>query len=431
MPLLVIALALFVTNPQSTDTTAKAQAVVTALQAKEFVSIEVQFTDRMRAALPAGQLERIWSAVAAQAGALKKCDAPIVAASGVMQVARVPCDFERARVDVQISFNPAGQIGGLAFRPAAAPYALPSYATPSAYGESDVTIGKGEWALPGTLTMPAGAGPFPAIVLVQGSGPNDRDETIGPNKPFEDLALGLASRGIAVIRYDKRTKVYGAKMASVGSMTVREEVVDDALLALALARTLPRIDPARTFVLGHSLGGMLVPRIAAADPTLAGAIVMAGAARSLDQAMLEQTKYVLGSDGTITPDDQARIDDAAKLVATVAALKPEDAASGTLISGAPASYWLDLRGYDPPVAAKAVKVRMLILQGERDYQVTMEEFGRWKAALSDRPDVTFHSYPVLNHLFLPGVGKSLPAEYNTASHVADEVIRDIADWVKR
>src|SRR5262249_57372826 len=124
--------------------------------------------------------------------------------------------------------------------------------------------------------MRAGAGPFPGVGLAHGSGPNDRDETIAQNKPFKDLALGLASRGIAVLRYDKRTKVYPAKMAGLAGLTVKDEVVDDAIAAASMLRSQPRIDPARVFVLGHSLGGMLVPRIAAADAKLAGVIVMAG-----------------------------------------------------------------------------------------------------------------------------------------------------------
>ena len=174
---------------------------------------------------------------------------------------------------------------------------------------------------------------------------------------------------------------------------------------------------------------MLVPRIAAADPSIPGFIVLAGPARSFEEAIAAQIRYQAEADGTISPDEQKGIDQATAIGDSVRALKPADADSGRLISGAPASYWLDLRGYDPPSAAKQVKRRMLILQGERDYQVTVEEFGRWKAALGSRSDVTFRSYPALNHLFIAGTGPSLPAEYLTPGHVAEEVIRDIATWV--
>jgi fermentation-respiration switch protein FrsA (DUF1100 family) len=116
---------------------------------------------------------------------------------------------------------------------------------------------------------------------------------------------------------------------------------------------------------------------------------------------------------------------------SVRALKPEDATSGRMIFNAPASYWLDLRGYDPPSEAKRVKQPMLILHGERDYQVTMEEFARWKSAIGPRSDAAFHSYPTLNHLFIAGAGPSLPPEYPVPGHVAEDVVRDIAAWIAR
>ena len=107
------------------------------------------------------------------------------------------------------------------------------------------------------------------------------------------------------------------------------------------------------------------------------------------------------------------------------ALRPEDVSNPERILGATASYWLDLRGYDPPAAAAQVKQPMLVLQGERDYQVTMKEFSRWKSALVDRTDVVFHSYATLNHLFVAGTGKSVPAEYNAATFGMGRVMRSM------
>jgi dienelactone hydrolase len=294
------------------------------------------------------------------------------------------------------------------------------------YAEEETTIGSGEWVLPATLTVPAGAGPHPAVVLVHGSGPNDRDETIGANKPFKDLAIGLATRGVAVLRYDKRTKVHRAKMAKLKDYTVAQEVIEDALEAVKMLRAQPKVDARRVFVAGHSLGGVLVPRIAAADPTIAGFVVLAGAARPLEEAIAAQARYLAEADGAISAEEQQEIERAAD---SLRALTPADGKTGRMIGGVPASYWLDLRGYDPPAAAAHVKSPLLVLQGERDYQVTMEEFGRWKAALGSRRDVTFRSYAALNHLFIAGTGPSVPAEYQAPGHVAEEVIRDIAAWV--
>jgi dienelactone hydrolase len=420
--------------PQPTpDVVSRARAALDAMIANDFAKIEAQFTDEMKAALPPGKLAAGWASVVQQAGALKGCGTePRVVAIAEKQMVITPCEFERATLDVQFAFDSAGRIAGMVMRPAAkpaAPYTLPPYASPSSFSEREITIGSGEWALPATLTVPAGAGAWPAIVLVHGSGPNDRDETVGPNRPFKDLATGLASRGVAVLRYDKRTKVHGAKLGAVKEFTVKEEVVDDVLEAVKTLRAQQGVDPRRVFVLGHSLGGMLIPRIATADPTIAGLIVLAGPARPLEDAIVAQTRYLVGADGTTTPVEQKALDEAAAVAESVRALKPEDAGTGRMIFNAPPSYWLDLRGYDPPSAATRVKQPMLILHGERDYQVTMEEFAQWKAALGSRTDVRFHSYPTLNHLFIAGTGPRLPAEYQVPGHVAEDVVRDIAAWI--
>lgn len=142
--------------------------------------------------------------------------------------------------------------------------------------------------LPATLTMPVGPGPAAAVVLVHGSGPGDRDATVGQIKQFKDLALGLASRGIAVLRYDKRTRVHASLMRDLSGFTVKDESIDDAVAAVQVLRSTSGVDPNRIVVLGHSMGGMLVPRIAAAGPPAAGFVVMAGAARPIPQAVVER-----------------------------------------------------------------------------------------------------------------------------------------------
>src|SRR5262245_58121914 len=151
---------------------------------------------------------------------------------------------------------------------------------------------------------------------------------------------------------------------AIGSFTVKEETVDDAVAAVETLRKNPKIDARRIVVIGHSLGGMLIPRIAAADPRIAGFVVMAGAVRSLEQSIVDQLRYMASLDGTVTPQEQQQIDGAAALVARVKALTPDDAKSAESISGAPAAYWMDLRGYDPPAASRSIERSMLVLQGE-------------------------------------------------------------------
>ena len=415
------------------DVVAQAQAVLAAAAAGEFGKIEAQFTPEMTATLPPGRFAMMWTGLQLKAGAYKDCGTtPRVREIADKRMVITPCQFERAAFDVQFAFDSNGKIAGLTFRPAgamAASSAVPWYASPASYTEAEVTIGSGGWALPATLTMPVGATTVPALILVHGSGPQDRDSAIGANKPFRDLATGLASRGIAVLRYDKRTKVHGAKMASLADQTVRQEVIEDVLHAMTALRAQPRIDGRRIFVAGHSLGGMLIPRIGAADSTIAGLIVLAGAAGSLEDAIVAQSRYLATTDGTISATEQQGIDQAEALRERIRALTPEDAARGVMVAGAPASYWLDLRNYDPPSTARLVKAPMLILQGERDFQVRSADFAKWKAALVSRRDVTFRSYPELNHLFIAGTGPSLPVEYLVPGHVAEDVIRDIANWI--
>ena len=219
-------------------------------------------------------------------------------------------------------------------------------------------------------------------------------------------------------------------MATLRNLTVREETVDDVVAAVDLLRQTEGVDPKRIFVLGHSLGAMLLPRIATFSPGIAGLIALAGPTRPLEDLFLEQTNYLVNLEGTLTPSSQAQLKELqiqqAKIKDPTLALDyPE------LLLGAPASYWLDLRGYNAAEASLGLHLPMLILQGERDYQVTMEDFQGWKRALAGRRDVEYAGYPALNHLFIEGQGPSRPDEYQQAGHIAPAVIEDIARWIGR
>jgi dienelactone hydrolase len=403
-----------------------ASDAIDRLASGQFAAVVADFDAGMAAALPETALRAAWTSLGTQAGAFQRRAEVKTARQGVLTIATVTCHFERAVIDVQLTFDAAGRIAGLFFLPA---YSDPPYATAAAYTERDVTIGTAPWTLPGTLTRPVRDALVPAVVLVHGSGAGDRDEAVGPNKPFRDLALGLASRGIAVLRYDKRNRAYPAAFAAIRGLTVKDETIDDALAAVEFLRRDPSIDARRIVVLGHSLGGMVAPRIGQADSRIAGLIVMAGNTRQIDAMVAEQVQYLAKADGVITPQEQAQIDAAAQTVASVARLTPADVANPAPIGGIPVSYWLDMRGYDPPAVARTLRQPLLILQGERDYQVTTTDLNAWKAGLAGKADVTFKSYPALNHLMIPGSGKSLPAEYAVPGHVDESVVADIAQWV--
>ena len=356
---------------------------------------------------------------------------PVIAREGRNTLVSFPVQFSKVSVNIQFTLTDSGQVAGLYFRPANAPlppvWQRPTYSRPELFREREVTVGDDAWKLGGTLLIPVGKPPFPAVVLVHGPGPNDRDESIYSNKIFADLAEGLASRGLAVLRYDKRTKIYSAKMSEM-DYTVEQETVEDAARAAALLRHQPEIDANRIFVVGHSLGGYLAPRIAAQDGRLAGLVFLAANARPVEIMALEQNEYVASLGNGSSPEVQKRLADLRAEVVKVRNLAPGKA-NPPVLMGLPLAYLLDLKGYDPLAAAKRLTIPMLFLQGERDFQVTMKDFDLWKAALGGRSNATFRAYPALNHLFLAGEGKSSPAEYRVAGNFSGEAVGGIANWL--
>lgn len=421
------------------DNKLKAENFIDLLVKKDFTTAEGYFADEIKGQISAAKLEEIWNRLLSQVGNYKRQTNVKIEKIKDAEKVITTAEFEKAKLDVQLVFDPKGKIIGIFFTPAASSdekaekYQHPAYAKPNLFEEKEVTVGSGEFALPATLTIPKGKSNFPAVVLVHGSGANDRDEThLNPaNKPFKDLAQGLASQGIAVLRYEKRTKQYGGKMAANNKFTVKEETVDDALLAVDLLRQTKGIDAKKIYVLGHSLGGYLIPRIGMRDSKIAGFISFAGATQHLEDVYLAQNTYFAMLDGSISQDEQVELDKLKQLAEKIKSLKESDLNSTEFYLGAPAAYYLDLQNYNPPLEAKSLKQPMLILNGERDYQVTMTDFQNWKNALDARKNVTFKSYPKLNHLFMPGEGVPNPEDYKKTNHVSEQVIDDIAVWIKK
>jgi uncharacterized protein len=415
------------------DLEAIAKQNVAEMAAGQFDAVEAQYSTQMAFALPKGKLADAWNGVIAQVGAFKGIGESHLRLAQGLQVVTLSCNFEKTALDVIFSFDAGGKLASLhIIRPeSTAVWALPAYANAAAFLEQSVTVSFSHWQLPGTLTMPQGAGPFPAVVLVQGAGPQDQDETLGPNKPFKDLAMGLASQGIAVLRYVKRTKQYAAGAADDPTkMTVDDETINDARAAVTLLANQQRIDPHHIYVLGYSFGGYLAPRIAAGNTQVAGLILLAGNSRPVEQMAVERVRYLVGV-------QQMPLDQAQKTIEAVEAevkdidrpdLKPSDTVE---FLGSPqyGAYWLDLRGYDPVAVASHSTIPMLILQGERDYQVTMVDFDGWKKGLAGHANVTLKSYPALNHLFIAGTGPPTATEYGSPGHVSADVISDIDAWI--
>jgi pimeloyl-ACP methyl ester carboxylesterase len=262
-------------------------------------------------------------------------------------------------------------------------------------------------------------------VLVHGSGPHDADETIGGAKVFKDLAWGLASRGVAVLRYVKRTK-----NAPAGVVGVEEEVVDGAKAAVELLLAAPEIDEKRVVVVGHSQGAEQAPRIAAESPGVAGIVLMAPPSRPLQDVALDQFEYF----AKLHPGNAAvekMVEDARAFKARLddPELSPDEEVSFPGTGALKGAYFLSLRGYEPTEVAATLEIPILVLQGDRDYQVTAPDLEGWKKVAGKKANLTIKQYPPLNHLFIAGSGTPRPEEYQAPGHVDEQVIRDIAEWI--
>ncbi|TLS36841.1 alpha/beta hydrolase family protein [Pseudalkalibacillus caeni] len=292
-----------------------------------------------------------------------------------------------------------------------------------------------KYPLNGMLSIPNKTnGLLPAVVLIHGSGPSNMDGKVGNNYPFKDLAEGLSAKGIAVLRYDKRTFVYGKEMKKDTGISVKEETIEDAILAANYLRKDTRIDPSNIFVIGHSMGGMLAPRIDAEGGNFSGIIIMAGSPRKMEDIMIDQNNTVLDSlNKLLKLVAKKQIASLSSKLANMYNLTDEKAKSTKILGNIRAYYFKEMGEHPAPNYLRELTKPVLILHGEKDFQSSVEkDFNGYKNILSEKPHATFKLYPNLNHAFMPSVyGEILKAkkEYKVAQHVDNQVINDISDWI--
>lgn len=398
-------------------------------------SLHAMMNDEMQAALPAAALGGTFSQLTAQFGPLQSAGNWQQTQSAGLTVCYRDLTFERLNLRFQVAFSADGRIAGLFVKPVPAP--VPSQAAEpadAAVAELDTVVTCGDFRLPATLCLPRQAleahRAVPCLVLVHGSGPHDRNESIGPNHPFRDLAWGLARRGIATLRYDKRTYVYRQRYVPEGREADYDvETVDDAVAAAALAQSLSQVAPDSVYVLGHSQGGLLAPRIAQRSSGLAGLVLLAAPARPLEDLLVEQVAYLNRLDPSAEGDKQL-----ADLKRQVANLKllgtPAFCDTIPLPLGFPRSYWAFALAYHPVEVAARLSLPVLVLQGERDYQVTMQDYALWQDGLRAKGNASFKVYPRLNHLLQEGTGMATPAEYTRPLPVPDYVLDDLTRFIR-
>ncbi|KAL2817572.1 Alpha/Beta hydrolase protein [Aspergillus granulosus] len=397
-----------------------------------------RFLAPVRILLPESILDRGWTIVTKSFGPLEHVGDSVINRGWLITSIKVPLRFQHASFGMLFHMTLGGSLVGLRFLPLdklglGEGWQVPAYVDCKMI-ESEITLGKGKLKVGGTLCLPPALPDqpkFPCVVFIPGSGPCDRHSTVEANQPFKDLAWGLACQGIASIRFDKVTYKHSKAFRNRKNVTLTDEYVEYVADAVRHAHRHPSILPDQIFLLGHSLGVVIAPKVAALDASVAGCILMAGPAQPIYRCLVRQIRYTQSLDGPEAPYLGRQID--------AAQAQAELADSDSLTLSTPAkklpfgigpSYWLDYRKFDPVGTASALEKPILVLQGGRDYQVTVkDDYQRWQSALQGQSNVQFGLYPRLNHLFIAGDGPSTPLEYLVPGNVDEQVITDIATWV--
>ena len=308
--------------------------------------------------------------------------------------------------------------------------------------------------LAGTLTLPPGDGPHPAVLLVTGSGPQDRDESLFNHRPFLVLADYLTRRGIAVLRVDDRG--VGGSTGSFAAAT-SEDFARDALAGVRFLRA--RADVGPVGIVGHSEGGMIAPMVAARSPDVAFLVLLAGPGIPIPQVMALQGERVMRSLGATDAQIQRQVALQREMYVAVAeeadsaaldarmreigarfraglsaeeqampGMREADLAENARMLGTP--WWRWFLRHDPAAVLRQVRVPVLALNGELDVQVIADEnLAGIRQALAGNPDATVEKLPGLNHLFQT-VRTGGPGEYAQIEEtLAPAALQRIADWI--
>ncbi len=418
----------------------KSLEILKLLNLSEWEKTYSYFDSTMKVVFPTEKIEQTWLSMAKQLGEMKGIVDTNFTNFQNNRIVIITIKFDLLYADLRFVYNRNSELSGFFITPNYnfATYQTPEYVDKTKFFETKYKFGKQGLELEAVLTLPIRAKGdenklFPVVILVHGSGPNDMDESIGLNKPFKDLAWGLASNGIAVFRYNKRTQQHPEKVLNtINNFTIWDETVEDVTLAIDKLKNTPDIDPDQIYILGHSLGGYAIPKIYQTDNTIKGFIIMAGSVRPLEDLIWEQYNYIFSLDDSISQDEKNQLDSLKNQIDLVKSSKlTKDMSPNQLPLGIPPSYWLDLKDYKPlDIIKKANNTKFLVLQGERDYQVTMKDFDLWKSTLQDNENARFKTYSKLNHLFIEGEGKSHPDEYLKAGQIPNYVIMDIVEFIK-
>jgi hypothetical protein len=268
-----------------------------------------------------------------------------------------------------------------------------------------------------TITLPDGDDTVPGVAILHRSGPLDRDGSVGPNRPYRDLAAGLAARGVASIRYDKRSFVcdLGKEEQSLDNV-----IVADAAAAVERLGQVERVSDVVVF--GHGIGGVAAPLVAH-ETDVTGLVLGATPTRPLSEVFFGTERRKAEADGEVTFEEQQRLDYVGEKLNATADLGPDD---DYYILGTATTFWRDLRAHDVVAAVRERPEPVLALHPGRGFVTTATDRRVWRDAL---PPGALEEYSELDHLFMHVFEESLPEAYFFPDTLSDEVVDDVAAWV--
>ena len=410
-----------------TELESRAREFVELLDAGEYETAYDLASEQFAEQIPPNQMEQVWTRQIGLYGDIESFRT--VEYRGEREDGFATVLIRAELTDRAFSFEYAfseGQIAEFLATPVSE-WTRPDYVDPAAFSERDLTLdAPGDCELGATLSMPNSGENLPGVVLVHGSGDQGRDETAGPNKTFRELAQGLASQGVAVLRYDQRPFACTVDRTEA---TLDDLVTDDAVTAVERLRAVDRVG--KVVVAGHSLGGRVAPRIVE-RANAAGLVMLAPLAEPVHEAMVRQTRHVFTLDGELSTRDEQALAETMTLAEQIRTLDIGDDETLNLGGGARGRpFWRTLQEYDHIGTAAELDVPTLLAQGGRDYLVTTEnDLPLWREAIGDDQQAKIVVFEDLNHRFQPGEGPASPQEWTQPNNPVDKrVIDRLAEFV--
>jgi pimeloyl-ACP methyl ester carboxylesterase len=429
-----IVLCIGLLNAQIDDRKQKANDFLNIIVAKEFTKVTDYYDDVMKEQFPPMKVKQFWNGVISQYGEALNFGQPTEHELSGFNAVYIPIYFESITLEARVVFNDKNLISGFFITPKnnSELYQLPEYADTTKFEEDNFTFGSDYWKMAGTLTIPKDVENPPVVVLVHGSGSHDRDESIGPNKPFKDIAWGLASQGIAVFRYDKRNYMHPDKfLENLDTITMYSESIEDPIIAVNALKELNNFSNSKFYLLGHSQGGYVIPYINSISSDYDGYISIAGLASDFRETLKRQYEYLFNFDGNFDVSEKQIYNELLSKIKKLDSLDSKNYDNKSLPLDLSQAYWSFILEYDIQTKIRDITKPILVINGEKDYQVVEEDFLIWKKNLNNNKNAEFKWYDNLNHLLmLTENEKSGPRDYYIPANINNQVIIDIIKWIK-